>query len=341
MRSLNKWFAALAVLVLASAAWAGEGYSYLGVDVDDVTADKVQALKLKSESGVVITMVDADAPAGKAGLKEKDVILQFNGQAVASVEQLRRMIRETPPGRSVQLTISRDGNQQTIPVTLADKAKVYTMVMPKVVVPRTPRSPRPLIEPEIYLMHSTSRVGLVLESLTPQLGEFFGVKNGEGLLVRSVEKGSAAETAGFKAGDVIVRVDQEKVADRSDWRSALRNKTGKVPVGIVREKREQTLTLTMPERRESSRGRIVIDPDFDFDFDFDFDEIAAIGPEAMDLAMQKAKLEWDRNKGVFKKEMSKAKAKLKQDMQKQKEELKKQQKEMKEKQLQELDDDSE
>jgi predicted metalloprotease with PDZ domain len=342
---MQRYLVALAVLVLASAAWAGESHtSYLGVDVEDVSAERVQALKLKSESGVEITMVDGDAPAGKAGLKEHDVILQFNGQAVDSVEALRRMIRETPPGRTAQLTISRDGNQQTVPVTLADKAKVFTMVVPRTPrAPRAPVAPRMHIEvPEIYMMSSTTRVGLVLESLTPQLGEFFGVKNGEGLLVRSVEKGSPAESAGFKAGDVIVKVEQERVSDRGDWRSALRNKSGKVPVGIVREKREQTITLTMPERKQSSNGRILIEPDFDFDFDFDFDEIAAIGPQAVDLAMLKAKVEWDKNKDQIKREMSKAKAKMKQDMQRRKDELKRQQEELKQqqKEMRQLEDEN-
>lgn len=346
MRSLtNRFFAALAVLVLASAAWAGEsGGSYLGVDVDDVSSARMQALKLKSESGVEITMVDNDAPAGKAGLKEHDVILQFNGQPVGSVEQLRRMIRETPPGRTVQLTISRDGNQQTVPVTLADKAKVYTMVQPKVWVPRPPQpplAPRMQIDiPEIYVMPSTSRVGLMLETLTPQLGEFFGVKNGEGLLVRSVEKGSPAESAGFKAGDVIVKVEQERVSDRGDWRSALRNKAGKVPVGIVRDKREQTLTLTLPEKKQSSnKNRIIVLPDLDFDFDFDFGEMGAIAPQAIDLAMLKARTELEKDKAEIKREMSKAKEQIKRDMQRQKEELKKQQKELKEMREKEPQDD--
>ena len=73
------------------------GSSYLGVDTRDVTPDRLGALKLKEEKGVEVTMVDQDAPAGKAGLKEHDVILTVNGAEVESVEQLRRMIREIPP----------------------------------------------------------------------------------------------------------------------------------------------------------------------------------------------------------------------------------------------------
>src|SRR5262245_22713388 len=73
-----------------------EGGSYLGIDTQDVTAQRVSALKLKEERGVEVLTVDQDAPAGKAGLKEHDVILEFNGEKVQGVEQLRRMIRETP-----------------------------------------------------------------------------------------------------------------------------------------------------------------------------------------------------------------------------------------------------
>ncbi|HZU30984.1 MAG TPA: PDZ domain-containing protein [Candidatus Angelobacter sp.] len=99
------------------------GRSYLGVDIKDVTSDRVSALKLKEEKGVEITMVDQDAPAGKAGLREHDVILDFNGTAVESEEQLRRMIREVPAGRTVTLGISRDGAPMKISVQLADHSK--------------------------------------------------------------------------------------------------------------------------------------------------------------------------------------------------------------------------
>src|SRR5258708_5103029 len=100
------------------------GHSYLGVDIQDVSSERVSALKLKEERGVEVTMVDQDAPAGKAGMKEHDVILDFNGTRVESEEQLRRMIRETPAGRTVTLGISRDGSPMNIQVQLGDHAKV-------------------------------------------------------------------------------------------------------------------------------------------------------------------------------------------------------------------------
>jgi membrane-associated protease RseP (regulator of RpoE activity) len=176
--------------------------------------------------------------------------------------------------------------------------------------------------PEMYSMQSPGRVGLVVESLTPQLSEYFGVKSGDGLLVRSVEKGSPAETAGFKAGDVIVKVDSQTVSDRNDWRSTLRNKTGKVPVVVVREKRERTLTLTLPDRKQSSKGRVIVVPDEDISMVID--DIAELAPDVADLAMAVALAELAKSKVEIHKSMAKAK----EEMKRHKDELKRQQKEM-------------
>ena len=233
-----------------------DGGSYLGVDTRDVTADRLAALKLKEEHGVEVTMVDQDAPAGKAGIKEHDVILSLNGTEVESVEQLRRMIRETPPGRVVTLGISRDGQPTTIKAQLADRKKTLAFG-PKVkdfkfVMPPMPPMSDIDVPVSIVVVHSSTRSGLMVENLTPQLGDFFGAKNGQGVLVRSVEKGSRAEKAGFRAGDVIVRVNGETVNDTGDFTHALRGrKDNPVNVNIIRDKKEQTLTLTLPERKQS------------------------------------------------------------------------------------------
>ena len=99
--------------------------SYLGVDIADITSDRLGSLKLKEEKGVEVTMVDQDAPAGKAGIKEHDVILSMNGTTVESKTQLQRMIHETPPGRLVTLGLSRDGQPMTIKVQLADRRSEF------------------------------------------------------------------------------------------------------------------------------------------------------------------------------------------------------------------------
>ena len=93
--------------------------SYLGIACNDVDNDRAAALKLKEAAGTEVINVDRDGPAGKAGLRPHDVILQMNGQVVAGEEQLRRMLHETPPGRTVTLLISRDGQQLTVTAQLA------------------------------------------------------------------------------------------------------------------------------------------------------------------------------------------------------------------------------
>jgi len=236
--------------------WGG---SYLGVDTEDVTADRLSALHLKEETGVEVTMVDQDAPAGKAGLKEHDVILTINDQKVQSVEQLRRLIREIPPGRTVAIGISRDGRPMTVKALLTERNKMPDMNfhfnMPAVNVPpiHIPAFNMPEIDvPGIVVVHTPRSSGMMIENLTPQLGEFFGVKGGSGVLVRSVEKGSRAEQAGLRAGDVIVKIDGSKVNDSSDFTRLLRARSSsKAELTILRDKREQQVTLTLPEPKHT------------------------------------------------------------------------------------------
>ena len=235
--------------------------SYLGVDTRDVTPDRLATLHLKDERGVEVTMVDQDAPAGKAGLKEQDVILTLNGNDVQSVEQLRRMIRETPPGRVVTLGISRDGQPMTVKVELAERkrsfghnfgpdGKEFKFTMPTMpVMPVMPDIDVPL---SIVVVHSSVRSGLMVENLTAQLGDFFGAKNGQGVLVRSVEKGSRADKAGFRAGDVIVKINGEPIHDSGDFSHALRSrKDNTASISVIRDKKEQTITITLPEHKQS------------------------------------------------------------------------------------------
>jgi serine protease Do len=271
--------------------------SYLGVDISDVSSERISALKLKEEKGVEVTMVDQDAPAGKAGIKEHDVILAMNGSAIESQVQLKRMIRETPPGRVVTFDISRDGQPMTIKVQLADRRKQYVWKGPDMKdfhVEIPPISIHPNIEvPQINVMvvRSSARSGLMVENITPQLGEFFGVKNGNGVLVRSVEKGSRGEKAGFHAGDVIVKINDQPVHDTGDFTEVMHSRdSGSVTVGVIRDKKEQKLNLDLPPHKESgyvieegSLDEPVLSAEDDLEVSEVQDEIAELEPE-MELA---------------------------------------------------------
>ncbi|MCU1269684.1 MAG: hypothetical protein JWN74_978 [Acidobacteriaceae bacterium] len=233
------------------------GSSYLGVDTRDITPDRLGNLHLKEESGVEVTMVDQDAPAGKAGLKEHDVILNINDQKIESVEQLRRVVHEIPPGRTVTIGINRAGQPMTLKAQLTERSvdQSFNFKMPPINVPaiHIPPINMPEIDvPTVVVIHSPRSSGIMVENLTPQLGDFFGVKSGNGVLIRTVERGSRADQAGFHAGDVIVKVNGSPVNDCSDFTRLLRErKAGKAAVTVMRDRKEQTLTLTLPEPRRS------------------------------------------------------------------------------------------
>ena len=281
------------------------GGSYLGVDTRDVTADRMSDLKLKEEHGVEVTLVDQDAPAGKAGIKEHDVILSLNGNQVESVEQLRRMIREIPPGRAVNLGISRAGQLMSLKTQLADRrqtfalarpGKAITFAMPAIpampalpAIPAAPFIPDMDMPVSIVVVHSSARSGLMVENLTPQLGDYFGAKDGKGVLVRSVEKGSRAEQAGFRAGDVIVRVNGESISDSGDFTHAVRGRKGNsVTVSIIRERKEQNLTLTVPDRNQSQ----LLDMDEDLELpDTDAEAVIDLSEVQSEIARLKPEIE--------------------------------------------------
>jgi serine protease Do len=287
----------------SSEDWGGG--SYLGVDTRDISSDRLAALHLKDDRGVEVTMVDQDAPAGKAGLKEQDVILTLNGSDVQSVEQLRRMIREIPPGRTVTLGVSRGGQPVTIKVELADRKKNFTynfgpngkefkFNMPTM--PVMPVMPDMDLPVSIVVVHSSVRSGLMVENLTPQLGDFFGAKNGQGVLVRSVEKGSRADKAGFHAGDVIVKINGEPIHDSGDFSHALRSrKDNTASISVIRDRKEQTITITLPERKQSDF--------FHESLDMDIPEIDAETRDEMselesEMAHLKPEMEEAINRGI-------------------------------------------
>ena len=240
-----------------------EGSSWLGVELHEVNADAAKELKLPAERGVVLSSIVPDSPAAKAGLKENDVVTEINGQRVEGAAQFRRMIREIPAGRTAQLTLWRDGRAQTVSVTLGkaeERRRSFRVFAP------TPGAPGsftfnmpeiPMIPPmewdgSRFLLGGPPRLGIDAEDLNGQLGTFFGAPDGEGILVREVNPGSAAEKAGMKAGDVITSVNGERVRTVGDLREKLaakrdaKDKGQTVKLGVLRNKSEVSLTVELP-----------------------------------------------------------------------------------------------
>jgi len=251
-----------------------ETMPYLGVGGQDMTSDRAKALKLKEESGVEVTSITPGSGADKAGIKVGDVILQYNGQKVEGWEHLKRLVRETPVHRDVKIVLSRNGAEQTVTAAIGEHKGFsiesgdgnFSLVFP----PTPPMPPAAMPEnapswpslpqfdmPQFHTLMPTSSLGIVGEALgqESQLAEFFGVKGG--VLVRSVNKDSAAEKAGMKAGDVITRIDDSAIATPQQISAALRAARAKnsVAVTVVRSKKEMILTVT-PDANGYFRGGI-------------------------------------------------------------------------------------
>src|SRR5581483_203973 len=225
--------------------YIGHEGSRLGVVLGDVTSESVKELKLPAEAGAIVKEVQEGSPAAKAGLEKNDVILQFAGERVRSVAQLTRLVRETPPGRSVNIEISRGGQTRTLSAKLEASTNQYyfntRVPVPHVEIPSFKRFD--------YFFRTGPTLGISGDELTTQLANYFGVKQGKGVLVREVVVGSAAEKAGLKAGDVIVQVEGKPVSSVSELRHALEAGTTdekrKLSLTIVRDRREQTVTVEM------------------------------------------------------------------------------------------------
>jgi C-terminal processing protease CtpA/Prc len=240
-----------------------EGGSWLGVETRDINAEKVKELKLSAERGVLLTSVMPDSPAAKAGLKENDVITEINGQRIEGAAQFRRLIREIPAGRTVQLNLIRDGHPQSINATLG-KAEEMRKVRAKALpsrnfvfrTPEIPGMPAFAWDGEM-LLGGRARLGIDGEDLSGQLGSYFGAPDGEGILVRDVHSGSAAEKAGIKSGDVLTKFNGERIRTVGDLRQKLaelrEQKT--VKLGLLRNHSEISVdaTIEAPEKPKTRK----------------------------------------------------------------------------------------
>jgi serine protease Do len=242
-----------------------EGSGWLGVEIDEVTPEKAKDLKLSATRGVIVSDVEPDSPAWKSGLKENDVILQYDGQTVEGTVQFRRLVRETPAGRAVDLVISRDGRTQNLSVELADRNAFYEKQMQgrmrdlgKPFALATPNLNFNL--PNMFFMDSRAPLlGINAEDLTGQLGSYFGAPDNSGVLVREVRAGTPAEKAGLKAGDVIIKVDDKPVKSLSELREQLRDKSDQktVKLGVLRKGSELNVPVEIDKPKPTEKTQII------------------------------------------------------------------------------------
>ena len=206
---------------------------WLGVSIQDMTSELAQEKGMNTKEGAYVTDVVEESPAEKAGLKENDVILRFDDRTVSDAEDLVHAVRRSEPESSVEVVVMRQDQRKTLTVQIGKRPKpdIHAFSF------RAPRA---------HIFSSSSMYGLSLMTLNKQLGEYFGAPRGRGVLVQEVDGESAAQKAGFKAGDVIVKVGEESVRRIDDIRWALDefDEGDRVEFGVLRKGTQRTITLS-------------------------------------------------------------------------------------------------
>jgi serine protease Do len=228
------------------------GGSQIGVSVSDIDSEAAKRLKLPDVSGVLIEDVQEDSPASKAGIKAGDVVVEFDGERVRSMRQFTRLVQETPADRQVTAVVMRDGQRVSLSVQprVADNWKGFRefsrfgdLLPPPPPPPAKPPSPPSVrVLPKLDRWYvTTGRLGITVESLSDQLAEYFGTK--DGVLVTSVTDNSTASKAGLKAGDIVTAINGNTVSTPSDLsRRTVHLEDGdEFTLDVVRDKKPMTL----------------------------------------------------------------------------------------------------
>jgi S1-C subfamily serine protease len=239
-----KTVVALVMGILVAAPALAQDTGWIGTTIAD-----------QADRGVLVRSVEANSPAERAGLRVNDVILQYNKEDVVGVRQFTRLVGETPVGRSVDIMVRRDNRDQTLKVT-AEKAPFPLNALhidtPNLTVFRENlgdqlrfrTNQNHVFTPfEVLTSVTTAQGGIRVDSLTPQLRDFFGVKSGEGVLVASVEENSAAGRAGLKAGDVITAVDGRIISAPQELNQEMRSRSSGFTLKVVRNKMERDIRV--------------------------------------------------------------------------------------------------
>lgn len=218
---------------------------YLGVSI--VKIPKIEKKKLGVKFGVKVVKVEKDSAAYKGNIQEGDVIQYFNGEKIRTPNSLIDAVRKTKPESKIAIRLVRKRSKKrvTVKVKIGDYSKRFS--------------------PKWFKKNKRAFLGVQLENMSDEFGSYFGVKKGEGALIRRVEEDTPAEEAEFRAGDVIIKFGKNVIKNSKDVSNALKNykKGDKVKVVFLRHKKKMTAIVELDER--SFFGN--------FNFKFNFDKI--------------------------------------------------------------------
>jgi serine protease Do len=199
--------------------------SWLGVTIQPLTPELVKGFSLQDAKGALVANVNEDSPAAKAGIKPGDIITEYDGHKVTRSEDLPRLVAETPAGSDVQVTVLRDGKSVRL------QARVTK-----------------LDEPDQKVASEggdKAKLGVAVEPVTPSVARELGLKAAKGVVVKQVEEGSPAATAGIQPGDVILEVDRQPVKDVAGLRQLVDKHAKGTPMIVLLQRQDATLYVAV------------------------------------------------------------------------------------------------
>jgi C-terminal processing protease CtpA/Prc len=223
---------------------------WLGVSVQDLTPRLAKANGNQVTEGALVNEVERKSPADSAGIEEGDVIVEFDGRKIYDADDLSKVVGRTKPGTTVTIVIDRKGKMMTLKATIgripSRRTQAYWFRVPG----------------ERLMIGRNNALGAELRPLSKQLAEYFQVPDGKGVLVESVEKNGAADKAGMKAGDVIVKIGKERVASLKDIWEALEDydEGERVEIEVIRKGVSKKLTVEIEDGAESDFYEFHIGP---------------------------------------------------------------------------------
>ncbi len=232
--------------------------AYLGVHMEDVTSSNMSKYELRTEAGVIVRSVVQGSPAEAAKIQTDDVILEFAGFQVWSSAQLTRLVQETPPGRNVELGISRDGKRMKLTAQLGkregERANPLVQILPRWLPEDRNfpfRTPIPPGDSLAVPVNRRVRLGITVQPITDQLADFFGVPGKKGVLVTSVSEGSPS-SGKLRSGDVVISADGKDIENPEDLIQFVQNRAeGDINLKIIRAKKEATVVIHLPADERS------------------------------------------------------------------------------------------
>ena len=201
----------------------------LGVIIQDITPELAKQFGLSEANGALVSQVNADSAAAKAGVKPYDVIVRYDGKEVDNTVHLRNMVAATAPNTEVKLGIIREGKEETLTVRVGK------------LTPQTTAAATPGEEGGTAL----GKLGLSVQTLTSDMAKQLGLQGAEGAVITDVQEGSPASLAGLQPGDLVVEADRQKVASADDLQEALNKAKDKDSVLLLIKRKGASLVVVL------------------------------------------------------------------------------------------------